>query len=152
MILNPTFSVDFNLNNREVENREPVSVEMLPCQFKESHEHCNRAIYFDPCIQQAKEDDKLKEVLLQGRRMLGKEYNLAEKGFSGRVLGIYSDELDAATGQRKFQMQMVDKFDKVTDWHKDQYDPDTEDKFDEQKAFVADMMRYLECSQILHAE
>ena len=69
-----------------------VDVELLPCKFSKDVENCNREIFFDPCIEKKGE---LKEVSLQGRKIVGKEHTL--EGYEGRIMGLASDQIDSET-------------------------------------------------------
>ena len=137
--------------NANDDDLKDLAVDFLPCQFEKDIEETNRDIYFDPCIQKSAEHQDLKEVQLQGRKMVGFTHNLS--GYEGRVFGMESDEIDPVTLQRKIQFQQIGKFDKVTEWQKDQWNQgEPLDNDDDQRKFVSDLMDFIECTQILHSD
>ena len=151
MISASPFSVDFDLKqSSEIEKTDKI--DFLPCKIPKDVQECNRDIYFDPCITQDEDHPALKTVVLQGRKIVGREHDLKSYGnYEGRVLGLYSDEMESGSLQRNIRFQTISKFDKVTEWQKDKWNQG-EDLTDEKRKFVGDMMEYLECAQILHGD
>jgi hypothetical protein len=53
-----------------------ATFEVLPCIFQREYQECNKHIYFDPLVREAepkfqRAELDLKQVSLQGRRMIG---------------------------------------------------------------------------------
>ena len=102
------FSVDFGFDGKDNQDLEVdenvlpnVPIDLLPCRYPNDVAECNRDVFFDPCIRQSEQHPQLKEVTLQGRKMVGRDLDLTEAGYTGRVLGIKDDSIDPATMQRK---------------------------------------------------
>ena len=95
------------------DNHQNTPIEFLPCQFQSNIDSTNKPIYFDPIVKA--ETDSLKEVSLQGRKMLGKDWQVPD-GYRGYVMGkkqgVYGDRVD---------MEVVGEFAQVREWKKDQW-------------------------------
>ena len=96
MIKRQQFSLEFKF----AEEAPKVKVDVLPCKFKNDQENINRSVYFDPCTKVR--GDGLKEVNLQGRKMVGREVPL--ENYKGVVFAVEKSEFDPESMERRVKL------------------------------------------------
>ena len=87
------------------------------------------------------EEDGVKTVSLQGRKMFGKYHDLAKLGYEGRVFNLTQDEILPETLERQVVLEKTGEFNGMTFWQKDEFMKG--DDREPQRGFGDDLMRYL---------
>ena len=90
----------------------------------------------------------MKEVSLQGRKMVGREVSLPP-GYSGCIMGKLNQQMGFinfdGSGTEKIDFDTIGRFQQVTEWKKDAWNRD-------ERGHVSNLMDYLECAKIMHSE
>lgn len=126
-----------------------VAIEFLPCQFQNNIETSNKDIYFDPIIRPTTvEGNVLKEVSLQGRKMVGRDLEVPT-GYKGVILGKMHQQtgylsIDGLSGTERVDFEAVAEFSKVTEWKKDAWT--------KERAYASNVLDYLDCARIIHCD
>ena len=90
----------------------------------------------------------VKEVSLHGRKMVGRDVDLPQ-GYRGMIMGKLNQQMGYlnidGSGAEKVDFEALAEFSQVTEWQKDAWSA-------EKRGFTSNLVDYLVCARILHAE